>query len=177
MSSERKTDSRLNRPLPARTLNHCLLLFERGENVVAPFLEAFADRFPGADIDPEAWISLGEPRPCAFGPVAWQRWHWHILFDLQGMPPQVAAIMHQAEMALQARDAVARHQTCAMIFLVGAPELAQPGEQDRALARAAWAMLDAGADVLIWPRTGLAWHRQELDNFAPDSFDPHECRD
>jgi hypothetical protein len=177
MSSERKTDSHVNLPLPAEALNHCLLLFERGENVVAPFLEAFADRFPGADIDPEQWASLGEPRPCAFGPVAWQRWRWHILFDLQGMPPQVAAIMRQADMGPQARDAVARHQTCAVIFLVGAPAQAQPGEQDRALARAAWAMLDAGAAVLIWPRTGLAWHHHELENLAPDSFDPHEGGD
>jgi hypothetical protein len=159
-------------PIPEDALNHCLVLFEQGADVIVPrFLEAFADRFPGTDTDPETWTMLTQPRPCVFGPLAWQRWQWHILVDLKGMPPQVDAIMAQAQMSQKARDAVDRHVASCMLFLTGAPETASPGEQDRALARAAWAMLDAGADVLLWPRTGLGWHREELEDVAPESFD------
>jgi hypothetical protein len=105
--------------------------------------------------------------------VAWQRWRWHVLIDLAGMPPQVESVMAQAKMQPQARDVLDRHQSCAMLFLTEAPETASSAEMDRALARAAWAMLDAGADLLIWPRTGLGWHREELEDVAPDRFDPH----
>jgi hypothetical protein len=163
----------MNKPVPDNPLNHCVLLFEQRTNALPKFLEAFADRFPGADTAPRAWTVLTEPRPCAFGPLAWQRWSWHVLIDLMGMPPQVASVLEQAEMQPRTHDAVDRHRASAMVFLTGAPENASPAEQDRALARAAWALLDAGADVLIWPRTGLAWHRDELADLAPESFDPH----
>ncbi len=162
----------MNQPIPVEPLIHCVLLFDREQNVVGPFLEAFADRYPGADTMTDQWTSWPEPRPCAFGPLAWQRWRWHALVDPGGMPPAVAAVMEQAQMSPEARDAVERHQTCCMLFLTEAPEQASPAELDRALARAAWAMLDAGADVLIWPRTGLGWHREELEDYAPETFDP-----
>jgi hypothetical protein len=162
----------MTQPIPPNPLNHCLALFEEPSNIARDFMEAFADRFPGTDTNLPEWTVLSQPRRCAFGPVRWQRWRWHILIDLEGMPPQAAEVLGQAQMSDLARDALERHQVSCMVFLTGAPENAQPGEQDRALARAAWAMLDAGADVLIWPRTGLAWHRQELEDIAPDSFDP-----
>jgi tyramine---L-glutamate ligase len=165
-------DAAMNLPIPADALNHCVILFERRENILPQFLEAFTDRFPRADTAPQSWTAAVQPRPMAFGPLSWQRWHFHILIDLQGMPPPVASIIGQAEMQPHARDAVERHQVCCMLFLTDAPEISQPSEQDRALARAAWAMLDVGADVLIWPRTGLGWHREELEDFAPETFDP-----
>src|SRR5438309_9121552 len=120
--------------IPHDALNHCLLLFEQGEDVVPRFLEAFADRFPGTDANPETWAMLGQPRPCVFGPLAWQRWRWHILLDLRGMPPQVDSIMAQAQMSELAQQAVDRHQAAAMLFLTDGPETASPAEQDRALA-------------------------------------------
>lgn len=163
----------MNKPIPDNPLNHCVLLFEDRLNILPRFLEAFADRFPDADTSSPDWVSLLQPRACAFGPISWQRWKWHILMDMEGMPPPVASIMTQAQMNDLTRKSIERHQVCCMIFLTLAPETSQPGEQDRALARAAWAMLDAGADVLIWPRTALAWHRQELEDFSPENFDPN----
>lgn len=74
-------------PIPDNPLLHCVALFPDRGDYMNPFLEQLAVAFPGIDTNQNTWTALTEPRPCVYGPLVWNPWRWHLLFD--SLPPYI----------------------------------------------------------------------------------------
>ncbi|GIW80285.1 MAG: hypothetical protein KatS3mg105_2092 [Gemmatales bacterium] len=151
---------------------HCILLLsDRSREPTKRFLDRFGAVFPNADTSQRNWTVMREPRACAFGPLSWEQWRWHVLIDLHGMPPEVERIVagtfaHDATRAL-----IQEHQMAVMLFLMSGPEEASPLDQLRSLCKVAWCWFDVGADVFIWPRGQVSWRASEIRHLSPENLD------
>lgn len=148
------------------------LLPERGEYLQS-LVRALDHRIPGLEaIQPNSWAALARPRPCTFGEFRAGQWKWHVLFDPQGMTPEVSAAVRAGRLSGELLQELEAHQVCALVFLVDAPEEATPMDRMRALAEAGWAWLDLGASVLAWPEGRTAALGKTLLGIGPRDLEP-----
>lgn len=161
------------RPLPVAGLAHCVLLLPEQGDYLQSFRKAFELRLPNLDpFRPHDWAVASSPRPCSFGIMAQGAWKWHILIDPAGMSPEVEAAVLDGDLGEQVKAAIERQAVCVMVFLLEGPEEATPIDRMRALCEAAWAWLDVGAEVLIWPEGRTASLRGTLIGLRPVDLEP-----
>lgn len=148
-----------------------LLLPEPGDYLQV-FLKALELRLPGLDaFDPTGWAVMSEPRPCSYGTISRGQWKWHVLIDPGGMPDEVQRAVEAGDYGQQVEAAFERQQVCVLCFLLEHPAEATSLDSVRALCEVAWAWLDVGAEVLVWPEGRTAALRHTLLGLNPGEIE------
>ena len=125
---------------------------------------------PETDTSQENWEAATKPRPCMFGPLEWGSWKWHLVADILGLPMEIRQVVDLARTDEIAAQAIREHKMSVMVFLMAAPKEAGVLDRMQALCKVAWALVDAGADVLIWPVGRSAIHRKWLEPVGPSAI-------
>ncbi|MEW6281454.1 MAG: hypothetical protein AB1758_22785, partial [Candidatus Eremiobacterota bacterium] len=175
-------------PIPARAMAHCAVLLPGVEDVVSYFMTGLEERFLGFDTAAVKWTAMAYPRPCTYADLHLGAWEWRVVLDPAGCTEALESSLRQCAASqplpiasgpwglppTAVEAALAAHRASVLIFVTGSPEDATPLEVLRALARVAWAWVDAGASLVAWPEGRVAWDPAYLREFRPSALGPEE---